>query len=89
MHDVEIIERIAQILMLRGAAPFPRVWSGEPLQGKEIDNRGVVWTTTTPVCSDKERRKWREEAAKFLVELRKAGLDVGHRALTKPADGAT
>lgn len=89
MHDVEIIERIAQILMLRDAAPFPRVWSGEPQQGKEVDNRGVEWTTTTPVCSDKERRKWREEAAKFLVQLRKARLDVGRCAPAKPADGAT
>lgn len=72
----EIVERVAELLMLRDVAPFPKVWNGEPAQGKEVDDRGHVWTTYTPACSEKERQKWRREAVKFLDQLRAARLEV-------------
>lgn len=76
----DIVERLAQILMLRDCRPFPRVWKGEPREGKEVDNRGVTWTTYTPVCSEKERQKWRGEAAGFIKQLRAMRLELATSA---------
>ncbi|HRE42770.1 MAG TPA: hypothetical protein PKY87_02240 [Terricaulis sp.] len=71
-----MIERLAQLLMLRDVAPFPRVWDGPPQEGQEVDDRGVTWTTYTPACSDKERQKWRREALKFIEQAGASGMQI-------------